>query len=450
MSIPAAPLVSVLMVARNAAAHIDAALASARKQTCSAIEIVVVDDQSTDATLQIIRRHAAQDPRIVAVRGHGRGLAAVRNLSITAAAAPFAVVLDSDDMIHPRHVEHLLDLIRRSGADLAAANMIAFSRTAPPTLFASGEPWQRERRIGHEEYWRAGRLNAQEVSLGYLKPIFRLDALRRVGLTYDARLRIGEDWDLAERALAAGLTFAYRPEPTYFYRRHAGSTSFRWRREDLAGLIAAEGDRPAGRESLAQAQRARLGSLRDALAHCEAVSHLKAWQPGRALVHLLRRPRAAGLLWASAREGLSQRAATAFARRQRGTAAPDDPQFAILCGDPAPGSAVAVAAALLAASGCAVRQMTQAELADPLCAARAGHNAAMVLLADVAIADLAAFLIADGAPFVAAGAACHPLIDHRIDRHSTGDLLSLLPIGALADGGLPWRERSGLAQGFAA
>ncbi len=453
---PAAPLVSLLMVARNAAPHIDAALLSARRQTLARIEIVVVDDRSIDATGEIIRRHAAEDPRVIAVRGHGKGLAAVRNLSIAAAAAPYVAVLDADDILHPRHAEHLLDLATRTGADIAAANMISFSRETPAGLFAQGPGWTAERMIDHAEFVQSGRLGQEEVQLGYLKPLFRREALRQHGLTYDLRLRIGEDWDLVERALAAGLTYAWRPEPTYYYRRHEHSTSFRWRPEDLAALIAAERDRIAADAlaatgapgALARARAERLAALEDTLAHCEAVGHLKDRRIDRALPHLLRRPRSFALLWHSLREGLGRRAATA-ARRQRTaiTAAETEAPHVLVCGEERPGSPVAIAAALVKASGCKLKRLTRAQLADPLTTARAGQGAAMVLLADEALADAAAHAIGDGAPFVAAAGTRHPIVQHFLDEQSCGNLLGLLPASALADNGLAWRKRAAVAAG---
>lgn len=454
-SSPAEPLVSLLMVARNAAAHIDAAILSARRQTLGAIEIVVVDDCSEDATGEIIRRHAALDARVIPVRGHGRGLAAVRNLSLTAAAAPYVAVVDSDDILHPRHAENLLDLARRCGADLAASNMITFSSDEPATLFADAPEWQRERMIDHAEFVATGRVDRPLLQLGYLKPLFRVEALRRHGLGYDQRLRIGEDWDLVERALAAGLSYAYRPEPTYFYRRHAASTSFRWRPEDLAALIAAERDRlakdvaaGAGR-GLVRARRERLASLEDALAHVEAVDHIKARRILRALPALVRRPQAAAMLWRSAREGLERR--TAAARKRGLSPEPPAPEpHVLVCGEAPCGSPVAIAAALVAASGWTVRQLSREALRDPVATARAGQGAAMVLLADGTLADAAAFAIGDRAPFVAAAGAGHPLVDHVIEPHSCGSLLGLLSAVGLADTGLAWRVREGPVSGLAA
>lgn len=449
---PLSPLVSVLMVTRNGAAHIDAALTSARKQTLAAIEIVVVDDSSTDATPEIIRRHAAQDARIVPVKGHGRGLAAVRNLSITAAAAPFAAVLDSDDILHPRHIENLLDLAERTGADLAASNMITFSQAGAPELLARGAAWRDERLIGHETFVRAGQLETEGASLGYLKPLFRLGALQRFGLAYDLRLRIGEDWDLVERALAAGLRYAYRPEPTYHYRRHVASTSFRWRREDLDGLVAAERGRAAAdpASALARARRERLASLENALAHHDVVADLKARRIGSALSHLLRRPRAARLVGKSLNEGVSRRAARTFRRLRQAGEPPAKAPLVVMCGEAAPGSPVALAASLLVASGCELRRLRQAELADPIATARAGHGAAAVLVAEERLADAAAHVIGDGPLYVAAAGTRHPVIDHFVDAHRFGDIVGLVLGRTLVDAGLAWRARHGPTPGLAA
>lgn len=447
------PLVSLLMVARNAAAHIDTALLSARRQSLENIEIIVVDDGSTDATAAIIRAHADADPRVISVHGHGKGLAAVRNLSITAAVAPWGAVVDSDDILHPRHAERLLDLTRRTGADIAAGNMIAFGQGVEASLFAPGEGWRRERMISHDAFLASGRLDRPgEVQLGYLKPLLRLDALRRHGIAYDSRLRIGEDWDLVERALAAGLTFAFRPEPTYYYRRHPASTSFRWTTADLSALIVAERDRLARERDtlLAGMRRARLASLEDLLAHCEAVGHFKARAPARALAPLLRRPRALGLMAGSLREGLSRRAGTL--RPGRGATADEvEPACHVLvCGEAEAGSPVAIAAALAEAGGHRVRRLTASELADPLATARAGQGAALVLIAADRHADAAAHAIGDGALFAAAAGVRHPLVDCHIDARTCGSLLALLTACGTADRGLAWQSRPRLSPGIVA
>ncbi|WP_296718891.1 glycosyltransferase family A protein [Erythrobacter sp.] len=400
------PQLSLLMVVRNGAAHIDAAIASARRQSLTELEILVVDDGSTDATCAIVRRHAAEDARVRLEPGPRQGLAAVRNRSLELARAPWAAILDSDDILHPHHARNLLDLARRSGASLVAANMIAFDADNA-ALFASGSDWSAERTIELAPFVEAGRLDRAGVSLGYLKPLFRRDALAAHGLRYDARLRIGEDYDLIERTLAKGLAYAFSPEPTYFYRRHSGSTSFRLGCEDLRALIAAEDERPCAAPGtpLAEARAARRHSLVAALAHAEAVADIKAGRIASGCARLLRDPAAARLMVRSAREGLTRR--IGFPARDRASAR----WAAVLCGAPLPGSRIERAARLLAGQGCDLRWIEDARCADPLVLAQAGRGASLVLVADEDQCDPAAFVIADRAPVIGDGSFCHPLID---------------------------------------
>lgn len=397
---------SLLMVVRNGAAHIDAAIASARRQSLAELEILVVDDGSTDATCAIVRRHASEDARVRLETGPRQGLAAIRNRSLELARAPWAAILDSDDILHPLHAQRLIELAGRSGAPLAAANMIAFGPDKAE-LFARESAWSHEREIELEHFVKAGRLDRSGVSLGYLKPLLRLDALAAHGLRYDPRLRIGEDYDFVERALAKGLAYAFTPEPTYFYRRHSGSTSFRLRREDLSALILAEDERPPAERgsTLAIARTLRRRSLKAALAHTEAVEDLKAGRIGAGLARLLRSPAAARLMAGSACEGLVRRI-------QRQTGVPvHDRWSALLCGVPLPGSPVARASQWLIGQGCELRRLEEMPSTDPVIIAQAGRGVSLVLVADESQCEAAAFAIADGAPVVGDGSFKHPLLD---------------------------------------
>lgn len=420
------PQVSLLMVVRNGAAHIDAALVSARRQTLAEIEIVVVDDGSTDATCDIVRRHAHEDPRVRLETGPQQGLAAIRNNSLQLAAAPWGAIVDSDDVLHPNHVRNLIDLARRSGAALAAANMIAFD-TAKAELFAHGPVWAQERAITPEAFARAGRLDRSGPSLGYLKPLFRLDALAAHDLRYDPRLRIGEDYDLVERALAHGLSYAYAPEPTYFYRRHAASTSYRLGCDDLSALIAAEDERqpaPPG-SALARERTLRRRSLVAALAHIQAVAEIKTGHIGAGLARLIRQPAAARLMARSVREGLGWRV-----RRQE-RAGSEGRWSAVLLGAPPPGSRIERAARLLADQGCDLRWIEDARCADPVAIAQSGRGVSLVLIADESHCDAAAFAIPDGAPVIGDGSFYHPIID-RVLPSRPEELVRLAPQFAAA------------------
>ncbi len=104
-----APLVSVVMPLYNSAATVQASLESVLAQTYTNLEILVVDDGSTDEGVDLCRRH--QDPRLRIVQQKNRGLAGARNTGIRESSGAIVAFLDSDDLWKPekieRHVEHL-------------------------------------------------------------------------------------------------------------------------------------------------------------------------------------------------------------------------------------------------------------------------------------------------------------------------------------------------------
>jgi glycosyltransferase involved in cell wall biosynthesis len=111
----ARPLVSVIIPAYNASAFIAETLASARAQTWPNLEIIVVDDGSTDDTAAIVEAAAATDPRITLIRQANAGVAAARNRAITAAKGDYVAPLDADDLWHPENVEAQVEALERAG-----------------------------------------------------------------------------------------------------------------------------------------------------------------------------------------------------------------------------------------------------------------------------------------------------------------------------------------------
>jgi glycosyltransferase involved in cell wall biosynthesis len=111
------PTVSVVIPVFNRAAAVCRAIDSVLAQTCQDFEIIVVDDGSTDGTVEAVGRYA--DGRITLVRhDRNRGGSAARNTAIHAGSAPFVAFLDSDDEWLPTKLERQLEVFRRSGSQL--------------------------------------------------------------------------------------------------------------------------------------------------------------------------------------------------------------------------------------------------------------------------------------------------------------------------------------------
>lgn len=109
------PLVSVIVPSYNVAPYIDEALASLRSQTLEALEIICVNDASTDDTLMRLEAHAAADPRIVInVHPNNRGLSAARNSGIELATGRYVYFFDGDDILKPEALQTLVELAEHS------------------------------------------------------------------------------------------------------------------------------------------------------------------------------------------------------------------------------------------------------------------------------------------------------------------------------------------------
>jgi teichuronic acid biosynthesis glycosyltransferase TuaG len=112
-----APLVSVIMPARNAVRFIDQAMRSVIEQTHSRWELVVVDDASTDGTAEHVAAAASADARIRLIRLDRRvGPGPARNVALADLRGDYVAFLDSDDLWLPGKLERQLSFMREHGS----------------------------------------------------------------------------------------------------------------------------------------------------------------------------------------------------------------------------------------------------------------------------------------------------------------------------------------------
>ncbi len=122
------PLTSVVIPAYNAELFIERTLRSALRQTHSNLEVIVVDDGSTDKT-RAIAEAAAMDDRVRIISVPNGGVAKARNIGIAEANGEFVAFLDADDLWHPTKIELQLAAMSRRSGDYQPAAVYTLSRT---------------------------------------------------------------------------------------------------------------------------------------------------------------------------------------------------------------------------------------------------------------------------------------------------------------------------------
>ncbi len=263
----APPVVSVLIPAYNAELTIGAAIAGALTQTYEHVEVVVVDDGSTDRTRSICE---AYGDLITFVSIDNSGTAHARNVAAAHARGQFFALCDSDDILLPAHVASLLDAYRAAGSGRRFVHADAYFLTPTGmnhlrTVMYGRTPSGPEQRIRL--------LEANFVSIFTLFPASMFTELG--GFTTSLYL---EDWDLWLRAVFGGWEVVGSHRPQALYRQvvatksSARSRVFEGEIEVLRRIAERPDLRPPERDYL----RRRLASASPRALHDGAEAALRA------------------------------------------------------------------------------------------------------------------------------------------------------------------------------
>lgn len=112
------PLISVIVPVYNAERYLDGCLGSLQSQTLDRIEIICVNDGSTDGSEEILRRYASRDPRFVVLSHENRGLGRTRNAGLAIARGRYIMFVDSDDYIELNSCETVFREMESESADV--------------------------------------------------------------------------------------------------------------------------------------------------------------------------------------------------------------------------------------------------------------------------------------------------------------------------------------------
>lgn len=203
-------MISIIIPAYNAQAYLRECLESVLAQSFSDWEAIVVNDGSTDCTLEIANSYAEGDPRVKAVTTPNRGLSSARNAGLEIATGEWITYLDSDDMLLPDALSAMAG--ESAGVDVVIGNM---TRTVSDTRSKGGEV----RLISGREALAEG-LYQTSVSTSACGKLFRAESVGGIrfadGLYYEDILYCTE---VFLRVSAVRVI----PETVYYYRENSDS-----------------------------------------------------------------------------------------------------------------------------------------------------------------------------------------------------------------------------------
>lgn len=182
--------ISIIIPVYNAEKYLDRCLYSVLDQDFTSYEVILVDDGSTDSSLQICERHAACDPRVKVVLKTNGGVSSARNAGIEAATGDRLMFLDCDDVLEP----DALELLSRHDADIVVGG---FRKVVDGKTDYVRSP-RRDRKysgIGQLPGFFddvIGRKDCRLLNSSCFK-LFRRSLIADNGIRFDERLRYGED-----------------------------------------------------------------------------------------------------------------------------------------------------------------------------------------------------------------------------------------------------------------
>ena len=220
------PAVSVITPFLNAEQYLSAAIESVRAQTFVDWEMILVDDGSSDRSVEIATAAVGEDRRIRLIRSNGRGAAAARNTGLRVASGSFITFLDGDDVFEPEKFETDLEAFE--------ANPQAMVTYGPTLWWFPDDPRHNWAEPMPDE---SGRLHMPPELLDKVilrqrshvpcmcAIMIRREALRPIG-GFDEAFQLYEDQTLLVKLLLRYPAFVTET-PTSRYRQHAASTSAR-------------------------------------------------------------------------------------------------------------------------------------------------------------------------------------------------------------------------------
>jgi len=219
-------MISVIVPVFNVEQYINKCVESIVTQTYRDLEIILIDDGSTDNSLSLCNAWRAKDPRICVIHQEFRGVSKARNVGLDHAHGEFIMFVDSDDYIAPTMCERFVAAQSETDSDIVIGNLSIIPTEGPPFVNHASFPEAPCTLPGREVLSRF---------YGPKKPVFALELAAVWGKLYKRHLFLGplplrfpvgrvfEDNYISYKTFYAAHKITVLPDALYFYVKRNGS-----------------------------------------------------------------------------------------------------------------------------------------------------------------------------------------------------------------------------------
>lgn len=241
-------LVSVVIPSYNHSSYILEAVESVLSQTHEEIELIVIDDGSSDNSLELLA--TVDDQRLTVIAQENAGAHETINRGLQMARGDHLTILNSDDVYHPERLKRCLGALAENNANFACSWIQVIDANSAPTSIKRGwenmlPSWANPN--SEDGFWNGNSFNLNLLATNFISTtsnmIFTRELLESAG--YMRNLRFCHDWDFAIRAAAVGSCVMVE-EPLVQYRVHGSntiSTNQNWMLFETCWVLAANAER---------------------------------------------------------------------------------------------------------------------------------------------------------------------------------------------------------------
>lgn len=211
-------LISIIIPVFNAERYLQQCLESIIHQTYQNLEIIIINDGSTDQSERIINEYKVSDPRIRVISQRNSGVSAARNAGIQAAKGAYIGFVDADDWIDPDMYRYLHSCINQYHTQICEAGI-----TRDETELEKRKPDRDIIKVyTRDEYMKLfSKISSQEIKYYVFNKLFKADIIRNISFP---SYSVGEDVVFSFLAISNAESISESKKKMYFYRQGSGIT----------------------------------------------------------------------------------------------------------------------------------------------------------------------------------------------------------------------------------